>query len=630
MIKRSDGTEQRFLVRWGITLLAVVAAIVPFSVTLVGQTPALQITSPSDGSIVNPGQTISVAVSSPSNTAFKQVFVIGEQPLPTTTLATSAPASFSILIPQGTRPGKYMLTAWGTTTANQVQASAPITVDVERMDLPTNLTANKTQVTFRSQGQKAPLRISGKFADGSVVDLTMSSNLAYTSSNTSVATVDNNGVVTAVAAGNASITATYGQGAQSVHVSVPVTVPPPVLTPSPTALSFNGQNVGTSSSPQTLTITNVSSNQGLRVGSVSAMGDFSETDNCASSSPIAVGGMCTINVTFTPASAGNRAGAVSIPDSMDIVPLAIPLSGTGIAPPSISSLSPTSGPVGTPVTITGANFGATQGSSTVTFNGTAATPTSWSANSIVAPVPSGGTTGNVVVAVGGVASNGVSFKVSSIAYVQGNSGSQSSSQTTVAASFSSSPSVGDLNVVVVACYEGCTVSSVTDTRGNTYALAVGPTTVTNGTTIVQMMYYAKNIASAAANGNTVTVTFKKATSSAELRIAEYSGLNAANPLDVTAAGTGNGTMLAFPEGCGPVATTNAHDLLVAAETSNMIATTAGNGYTSRIITPSNANLLEDEEVATAGSHEATAPLQARSGTTVLLYVFQMVALRASN
>src|SRR5260370_11538288 len=231
--------------------------------------------------MVKPGETLSVAVSSLSNTAFKQVFVMGEQLLPETRAVVAAPASFSILIPQGTRPGKYMLTAWGTTTANQVQASAPITVDVERMDLPTNLTANKTQVTFRSQGQKAPLRISGKFADGSVVDLTMSSNLAYTSSNTSVATVDNNGVVTAVAAGDASITATYGQGAQSVQASVPVTVPPPVVTPSPTPLSFNGQNVGTSSSPPTLTITNVSSHQGFRVGSVSAMGGFSETDNCA-------------------------------------------------------------------------------------------------------------------------------------------------------------------------------------------------------------------------------------------------------------------------------------------------------------------------------------------------------------
>ena len=37
---------------------------------------------------------------------------------------------------------------------------------------------------------------------------------------------------------------------------------------------------------------------------------------------------------------------------------------------SITSLSPTSGPVGTAVTITGTNFGATQGTSTIRFNGT--------------------------------------------------------------------------------------------------------------------------------------------------------------------------------------------------------------------------------------------------------------------
>ncbi len=79
--------------------------------------------------------------------------------------------------------------------------------------------------------------------------------------------------------------------------------------------------------------------------------------------------------------------------------------------PSITSLTPSSGLVGTSVTITGSNFGATQGASTVKFNGTAATPTSWSATSIVAPVPSGATTGNVVVTVGGVASNGISFTV---------------------------------------------------------------------------------------------------------------------------------------------------------------------------------------------------------------------------
>ena len=82
-----------------------------------------------------------------------------------------------------------------------------------------------------------------------------------------------------------------------------------------------------------------------------------------------------------------------------------------IIPPSIANLSSTFGPVGTPVTITGANFGSTQGTSSVTFNGIAATPSSWSATSITAPPPATATTGPVVVTVGGVASNSVSFPV---------------------------------------------------------------------------------------------------------------------------------------------------------------------------------------------------------------------------
>ena len=86
--------------------------------------------------------------------------------------------------------------------------------------------------------------------------------------------------------------------------------------------------------------------------------------------------------------------------------------GGGTPPaPSITSVNPASGLIGTPGTITGANFGATQGTSTVKFNGTTATPTSWSTASIVVPVPAGATTGNVVITVGGVASNGVGFTV---------------------------------------------------------------------------------------------------------------------------------------------------------------------------------------------------------------------------
>ncbi len=79
--------------------------------------------------------------------------------------------------------------------------------------------------------------------------------------------------------------------------------------------------------------------------------------------------------------------------------------------PIITSLSQTSGAIGVSITITGANFGATQSTSTVTFNGTTAAVTSWSATSVVVTVPTGATTGNVVVNVGGQASNGSPFTV---------------------------------------------------------------------------------------------------------------------------------------------------------------------------------------------------------------------------
>jgi hypothetical protein len=79
--------------------------------------------------------------------------------------------------------------------------------------------------------------------------------------------------------------------------------------------------------------------------------------------------------------------------------------------PLVASLSLTSGSVGTQVTITGSGFGASQGASIVTFNGTAGAPPVWNSASITVQVPPGATTGNVVVTVGGIPSNGTGFTV---------------------------------------------------------------------------------------------------------------------------------------------------------------------------------------------------------------------------
>ena len=87
------------------------------------------------------------------------------------------------------------------------------------------------------------------------------------------------------------------------------------------------------------------------------------------------------------------------------------VTGSESSAPTISSLEPDSGPEGTSVVITGTNFGATKGTSTVSFNEAPATPTNWSDTSITVAVPMGATTGNVVVTVDGEASDGVTFTV---------------------------------------------------------------------------------------------------------------------------------------------------------------------------------------------------------------------------
>jgi len=87
------------------------------------------------------------------------------------------------------------------------------------------------------------------------------------------------------------------------------------------------------------------------------------------------------------------------------------VNGSSGVSPYIAGLWPTIGPVTTPVQILGANFGASQGSSVVTFNGTTGAPLVWGDSAIYVRVPAGASTGNVAVTVGGAASNGLAFTV---------------------------------------------------------------------------------------------------------------------------------------------------------------------------------------------------------------------------
>jgi hypothetical protein len=134
------------------------------------------------------------------------------------------------------------------------------------------------------------------------------------------------------------------------------------LSISPTALSFGSVSTGSSSAPQAVTVTN-SGSAAAPVNSITSSGDYSQTNNCGTS--IAAGATCTVNVTFTPTTAGSRTGDLTINASG--VTNTVPLSGTGVAPgpilnPNPSSLSFPDTPVGSSSsaqTVTVTNSGTT-------------------------------------------------------------------------------------------------------------------------------------------------------------------------------------------------------------------------------------------------------------------------------
>jgi len=200
-------------------------------------------------------------------------------------------------------------------------------------------------------------------------------------------------------------------GASQIFVPVPTGA-----TTGPVVVNENGvaSNGVTFTVLPTPSITSLSPTSGQVAQSVTVTGtNFGSTQG-------------TSTVTFngtkgTPTSWAAAKIVVPVPTGATSGPVVVTVSGvpsngvtfTVLVAPAISSLSPTSGGIATAVTITGTNFGSTQGSSTVKFNGTAATPLSWTSTSIDVPVPSGATTGSVVVTASGLASNGVTFTVNS-------------------------------------------------------------------------------------------------------------------------------------------------------------------------------------------------------------------------
>jgi len=104
--------------------------------------------------------------------------------------------------------------------------------------------------------------------------------------------------------------------------------PASALTASPSSLSFGNEVTGSTSTAQTVTVSNPNA-AAVSISQLAVSGPFTQMSTCGSS--IAANGSCTVSVAFAPAASGSASGSLTVASNAAGSPLAVALSGTGIS-----------------------------------------------------------------------------------------------------------------------------------------------------------------------------------------------------------------------------------------------------------------------------------------------------------
>ena len=380
--------------------------------------------------------------------------------------------------------------------------------------------------------------------------------------------------------------------------------------PAPTVTSIT-PNTGTTNGGTSVTITGTGFLAGatVKLGGTAATGvTVVSSTSITATTPAHAAGAVSVVVTNTDAQTGTLTNGYTYT--------------TTNPAPTVTSITPNCGTIngGTAVTVTGTGFLA---GATVKLGGTAATGvTVVSSTSITATTPAhaAGAVSVVVTntdAQTGTLTNGYTYTTTggggTIAFVQVNAATPQTASASVPVTYPLAQTAGNLNIVAVGWNDTTsTVSSVSDSRGNTYSQAG---TTISGTGLRQAIYYAKNIAG---GSNTVTVVFNQAAAYVDVRILEYSGLDTSSPLDVTAGAAGSSSS----PNSGAATTSSSNELIFGAGMTAGTYSAAGTGFALRIITTPDRDLAEDQLGSSAGSYSASA------ASTSSPWVMQMATFKA--
>jgi hypothetical protein len=420
----------------------------------------------------------------------------------------------------------------------------------------------------------------------------------------------------ALPAGSYNATATLNTGIWAMQVAAFSTTPITHLAPVIDPVTPISRTTGPSTGGTQLTIFGTNFSPGAVVIFGTGLTAFSAL-NCAEEggtsiscfTPAHLAGVVDVTVVNVDGQSSTSAGAYTY---------------VVITPPTFASVLPTTGPTngGTAITLTGTLF---QTGATVALNGlpaaNVAVVSSTSITATTPALPAGIADITVTNPDGGTITgpdvDGFTYAAGTgpINYVQGVTAASGGIFTSVPATLPNPQGAGNLNVVIVGWSDTvATVSSVTDTEGNTYTVAASPQV---GTGLTQVIYYAKNIVGETGTPNQITVAFSQAAQAPDVRVLEYSGLSITSPVDTTAGDAGSSALA----DTGVCATTTPVELVVAGATVANSVSGPGAGFTLTSLTRPNGDNSEHLITAAIGSCEATAPVVAGN------WVIQAVAFK---
>lgn len=241
----------------------------------------------------------------------------------------NAPVTKLVASTQGSQPTLYAATygrgVWQTGLL-AVAAIAAGTVNPTTLNFPDQkvqtLSAPLT-VTVKSTGT-APLTVSGYQATGDFQAAQGACQAPLPSGNTCTISITFTPSATGQRSGQLIIFADVPGGQFQVSLAGAGTVPGTIVT-SPSSLSFGQAPIGTTTSSQSVTISNVGT-LAATISQISVSGDFSLTLNTCGTQLAPQTG-CSVSLVFSPTASGNRTGQLIVVDPQGTQE--VPLSGTG-------------------------------------------------------------------------------------------------------------------------------------------------------------------------------------------------------------------------------------------------------------------------------------------------------------